>query len=73
MEMGRRFRALRSRIAGYGDAAGAVLCPLLGPCFGPLRFHPLAIGLSSHDEFPPVFVVVRADTVFVAAVSARLI
>jgi hypothetical protein len=34
----------------------------VGPGFGSLRFHSFAIGLGSHNEFPPVFVVVRAST-----------
>jgi hypothetical protein len=30
---------------------------------GSLRFHSFAIGLGSHNEFSPVFVVVRASTI----------
>ena len=40
-----------------------LLCFTLGTGLGPGRFHSFAIGLGCHNEFPPVFVVVRAGEV----------
>src|ERR1700721_4738454 len=43
-----------------GRFAAAPQSAALGSCLGSLRFNSFAIGLGSHNEFPPVFVVVRA-------------
>jgi hypothetical protein len=46
-----------------GRFAAAPQSAALGSCLGSLRFQSFAIGLGSHNEFPPVFVVVRAGEV----------
>jgi hypothetical protein len=46
--------------------------PTLGPGFCALRFNPFAVGLGSHDDFPPVVVVVRSAQCFQPCADRQL-